>query len=147
MNLKINLIIVVLALTIIGCGEKNQSVPKKEITKISTHKDNVIKQKALQQVEKKDDVGTLIFFLNPNGRPCKMQDKIFQDNLAQINQFAKIKYITTTKPSNRSIFNKYGIRSLPSLVLLDSHGKITKRFSPGIQQINTLLPELQRNVQ
>jgi thioredoxin-related protein len=40
------------------------------------------------------------------------------------------------------MFYTYGIRGLPSLILLDKNGKELKRFSPGIQDGKAILSAL-----
>ncbi len=89
--------------------------------------------------------GTLLFFLNPNGYPCQQQDKILKQNRENISPKADISYISTTDPTSRFSFNRYGIRRLPSLVLLDANGNISKHFPPGIRsadEIKNALSEL-----
>ena len=39
---------------------------------------------------------------------------------------------------DRQAFYDYGVRSLPSLVLVDKAGNINKVFAPGIQDIQTI---------
>ena len=82
---------------------------------------------------------TLIFFMNPNGAPCQMQYKILQDGMADLNKQAKIRYVKTTEDADQNTFYQYGIRSLPSLILVDSTGKELHRFAPGIQDMQTIL--------
>ena len=89
-----------------------------------------------QSIEAK---GILLFFLNPKGGPCRMQDKILHDIHAQIEQYVDIITVSTNVPKDRSTFYKYGIRALPSIILLDSKGKIAQRFSPGIKNSAELL--------
>ena len=81
---------------------------------------------------------TVVFFINPMGKPCQAQKeillKLHQDRAKKFN----IAYVDATKPENQKAFYDYGIRGLPSLVLVDSSGKIAKVFSPGIQSYETL---------
>ena len=81
--------------------------------------------------------------MNPNGRPCQMQDQYIQQMRSQIEEHAEIVYVKTTVSEDKSLFYKYGIRSLPALVLIDGQDQVTRRFSPGIQSGNTILTVLQ----
>ncbi len=83
--------------------------------------------------EKSVTKGTLLFFLNPNGYPCQQQDKILKANMSKISSKADISYIATTDPMSRFSFNRYGVRRLPSLILLDANGEVSKQFPPGIR--------------
>lgn len=89
-----------------------------------------------------DNKGSLLFFLNPNGRPCQMQDQYLNQIRSQIEEVAEIVYIKTTNPDDKSLFYKYGIRSLPSMIILDENDNIAQRFSPGIQDTKTILESL-----
>ena len=46
------------------------------------------------------------------------------------------------KQEDQKAFYDYGVRSLPSLVLVDKSGKIARVFAPGIQTIETLTSAL-----
>ncbi len=81
----------------------------------------------------------LKFFLNPNGYPCQMQDKILKNNFEKIDDKYEVEYIKTTVPSDREKFYQYGIRSLPSIIISDESGKVVKRFAPGIKNIDELM--------
>jgi len=74
----------------------------------------------------------LIFFMNPNGAPCQMQDRILQGMGADLRARVEVVYYRTTNPSDIAMFQQYGIRSLPSLVLTDASGRELRRATPGI---------------
>lgn len=82
---------------------------------------------------------TLIFFMNPAGRPCQMQDQILAESKAQWEPLATLRYARTDKEADRDAFYKYGVRSLPNLILVDPDGKELKRYSPGIQSADAVL--------
>lgn len=86
---------------------------------------------------------TVVFFLNPSGGPCQEQDMILQKLLKDRGSDFNIVYVSATKPENEKAFYDYGIRSLPSLVLVDKKGKISHYFSPGIQSYETLTQALE----
>jgi thioredoxin 1 len=81
---------------------------------------------------------TVVFFLNPQGGPCRAQNEIVQklqkDRKANFN----VAYVSTMNPADQKAFYEYGVRNLPQLVLVDSKGKIAQFFPPGIQSYETL---------
>jgi thioredoxin 1 len=81
----------------------------------------------------------LLFFHNPNGAPCQMQAQILAQASSKIEAKLAIKYISTDNPADRDYFYQYGIRGLPSLIILNKEGKEIQRFSPGIQTEDTIL--------
>jgi hypothetical protein len=78
---------------------------------------------------------TLLFFINPHGRPCQTQDAILKGMAKQLASYnAKVKYVRTTEmASAQPYFRKYGVRALPMIIILDENGAVKKRFPPGIQ--------------
>ncbi len=76
---------------------------------------------------------TLVFFMNPNGRPCQMQDQILRDMGAELGARVDVVYLKTTEPRDIDLFRQYGIRSLPTLLVTDAAGKELRRATPGIQ--------------
>lgn len=103
---------------------------------VSTHE--------LKQAFSATGKATLVFFQNPYGGPCKMQkevlDKLHSDRKGNFNIVA----VSTTKQEDQRAFYDYGIRSLPSLVLVDMSGKIARVFAPGIQSAETLTSALNK---
>lgn len=82
---------------------------------------------------------TLVFFMNPAGRPCQTQDQILKDGKARWEPRATLKYVRTDVPGDREAFYRYGVRALPSLVLVAPDGKEIHRYSPGIQDVDAIL--------
>ena len=81
---------------------------------------------------------TLVFFQNPNGGPCKAQ-KVELDKLAAQRKGAfNIANVSTLNQDDQRAFYDYGIRNLPSLVLVDKAGKIGRVFPPGIQSLEAI---------
>ncbi len=83
----------------------------------------------------------LVFFLNPNGRPCQLQDSILR-GMPDLPARADVVYYRTTEPADLARFEQYGIRSLPQLVVTDASGVELRRATPGIQsdpQVRQLL--------
>lgn len=75
----------------------------------------------------------LVFFMNPNGAPCQMQDRILQEMAPELKGKAEVVYYKTTISTDIPKFQQYGIRSLPTLMLTDASGKEIRRATPGIQ--------------
>lgn len=130
-NLIIVLLIVVAGLTGIFVTVAGQAVDSSTITGDTA--DSVQKKK----VEK-----TVLFFINPNGMPCQMQDRILTGMKDQLKGKASVKYIKTTVAEDRAEFAKWGIRGLPMLIIVDKSDKVLKRFTPGIQSEQIILDAL-----
>ncbi|MBW6520700.1 MAG: hypothetical protein K0A99_06760 [Desulfoarculaceae bacterium] len=75
----------------------------------------------------------LIFFINPDGGPCIMQNNILREMADELSGKVDIQYVQTTVPADLNIFNQYGVRGLPTLILADAGGKEIKRLSPGVK--------------
>jgi len=63
-----------------------------------------------------------------------MQDTILKDMVNELNGKVDIQYVQTTVPGDRNIFNQYGIRALPTLLLADASGKEINRMPPGVKR-------------
>lgn len=87
--------------------------------------------------------GVMLFFLNPNGRPCQIQANILHQHREKIEQRYNIKALMTTNRSDHALFYKYGVRSLPSIILLKPSGDVHLRLPPGIQDSSTILTAIQ----
>jgi len=85
---------------------------------------------------------TVVFFQNPNGGPCKAQNEILQKLLKDRQGNFTIAYVNSMKPEDQKAFYDYGVRNLPSLVLVDGSGNISRVFPPGIQSYETLAQSL-----
>jgi thioredoxin-like negative regulator of GroEL len=87
---------------------------------------------------------TLVFFQNPNGGPCKAQKQVL-DKLTEKRKGAfNIAPVNAMEQNDQKAFYDYGVRSLPSLVLVDKNGKISKVFPPGIQSIEAISAALDK---
>ena len=101
-------------------------------------KDTATVTKAKKQIPAKK----ILFFMNPNGHPCQMQNAILEEIKDSLTNLATITYIKTTEPKDRDAFETHGIRGLPSLIIIDKDGKELKRFTPGIQSKEDILAAL-----
>ncbi|MBN2654993.1 MAG: thioredoxin family protein [Nitrospirae bacterium] len=85
---------------------------------------------------------TVIFFINPSGYPCRIQDEILQKLHTDKKEIFNIVPVVTMNHDHQKAFYDYGIRSIPAIVLLDSKGGIAKHFPPGIQPYDIIAQEL-----
>ena len=74
----------------------------------------------------------LVFFMNPNGMPCQLQDRVLRELAPQLSGRAVLVYYRTTEPADLAQFGRYGVRSLPMLVVTDGDGRELRRATPGI---------------
>jgi len=81
---------------------------------------------------------TLVFFQNPNGGPCKAQQQVLDKLTEKRKGTFTIAPVNAMEQNDQKAFYDYGVRSLPSLVLVDKAGAISKVFPPGIQSIETI---------
>ena len=75
----------------------------------------------------------LVFFMNPNGMPCQMQDRILRELSSELSSRVDVVYYRTTEPADLARFQEYGIRSLPQILVTDATGRELRRATPGIQ--------------
>jgi thioredoxin 1 len=84
----------------------------------------------------------LVFFMNPHGAPCQVQDRILRELSGEIAPRVEVVYYKTTEPADIARFQQYGIRALPLLLVTDATGRELRRATPGIQgpdQIRSLI--------
>jgi len=80
------------------------------------------------------DKPQVLTFVNPNGLPCQQQMKILDtDVIPSLESNMDFKYISTTDPESQNAFYSYGIRHIPSIVVLNKDGSIFKTLPPGVQ--------------
>lgn len=85
----------------------------------------------------------LVFFLDPNGGPCRMQASILQGMSDELQGKVNLRYVQTTVKNDLQYFYAYGIRGLPSLVLTDASGKELRRLAPGVNPVENIRGLLQ----
>jgi thioredoxin 1 len=98
----------------------------------------------LKQVIGANGKPTLVFFQNPQGGPCKIQKQVLDTLQSERKGKFNLVAVNAMKQEDQRAFYDYGIRSLPSLVLVDKSGKIARVFPPGIQNQETLTAALDR---
>jgi len=140
------IIVALAALLLVGCSADQGDETKKSKTPIQAE----IVAQALSQENSTSGSGSenlqagraghqLIFFIDPNGGPCRMQDQILKDLAGDITNRVDLRYVQTTVDADRDIFYQYGIRALPTLVLADAAGKEVSRLTPGVQNADDIL--------
>ncbi len=86
----------------------------------------------------------LVFFMNPSGRPCQLQDQVLEELAPSLQGRAQIVRFRTTTPGDLAMFERFGIRSLPQLVVTDATGRELRRATPGILAADQVLQLLSR---
>jgi len=89
---------------------------------------------------------TIIFFLNPNGGPCRSQNEILTRLQKERKNNFNIAYVSALQQETQQAFYDYGVRGLPTVVLVDSKGKINRVFPPGIQSYEALAAALDGSI-
>ena len=112
------------------------------LTAVHVHAESV--DTAVQKKTAPKPTLQILFFLNPNGRPCQMQDAILNEMKDTLKSLATVKYIKTTNRADHSIFREYGVRGLPMLIIVNAEGKIVKQFTPGIKRQEEIVAALQK---
>jgi thiol-disulfide isomerase/thioredoxin len=125
---------------LLGCAGKDVQAADKGAVHTQAKKDTVTGVKT----EKQALLKTVLFFMNPNGHPCQMQNAILEEIKDSLANLATITYIKTTEAKDQDAFETYGIRGLPSLIIVDKNNKELKRFTPGIQSKEDILAALRK---
>ena len=81
-----------------------------------------------------DGLPRLVVFMNPNGAPCQLQDQVIRGMAQELTGKITVVYLRTTEPAEIPYFERYGVRSLPQLLLVDGAGRELRRATPGVQQ-------------
>ncbi|MCW8893851.1 MAG: hypothetical protein OQK50_00895 [Deltaproteobacteria bacterium] len=123
---------IIAALVLFGCSQDQPAQQATTTVPIATEQAN----SANKAPEVADHL--LVFFLDPNGGPCQMQDKILKQMTTELDGKVLIRPVQTTVPADRDLFYAYGIRALPTILLADSSGKEIKRLPPGVQTVETV---------
>ncbi len=123
--------LLVSTLALAACSRAESATPAPAVATTATHARAAVGTKP-----------RLVFFMNPNGRPCQMQDQILREMGPALTSAADVVYYRTTDPADLAQFEAFGIRSLPQLVVTDPAGRELRRATPGIQgaaQVQQLL--------
>lgn len=80
----------------------------------------------------------LVFFMNPRGQPCMMQESIIRGMAGELTGKIDVVYYKTTESDDLARFQEFGVRSLPSLVFTDPAGREIRRAAPGIRSADEI---------
>lgn len=126
-----NIILLIIVILPLGCSQEqptqigNQSTPAATESKTTQNNSEVAGH-------------LLVFFIDPNGGPCQMQENILGQMSAELDGKVFIRPVKTTVQADMDIFYAYGIRALPTILLADSSGKEIKRLPPGVHAAETI---------
>jgi thioredoxin 1 len=126
-----NIALTLLLVLIFGCSSEQQAADSSQPNTTDSQRVASLSTPAAATSEKPNF--NLVFFLDPNGGPCKMQDSILLEMSEELKGKVNIRYVKTTVPDDRNLFYNYGIRALPTLLLADASGKEIKRMPPGVK--------------
>lgn len=126
-----NIILLIAVISLFGCSQEQSAQPTTQSTPVATE------TKPAQNSPGVTD-HLLVFFIDPNGGPCRMQGDILNQMSAELDGKVLVRPVQTTVPADRDIFYAYGIRALPTILLADSSGKEIKRLSPGVHAAETI---------
>ncbi len=121
-------IILLAIVTLFGCS---QDQPAQTTTQTAP-------QKTTTQTSQQDAKHLLVFFINPNGGPCRMQADILNQMSADLDGKVIIRPVKTNVKADAQLFAAYGIRGLPTILLADRNGKEVRRLSPGVHRAETI---------
>lgn len=121
-------IIILLALaifTLLGCSQEQADKTTPQSTPTT-------------QTEQQEAEYLLVFFINPNGGPCRMQADILNQMSDELDNKVIIRPVRTNVDADSKLFYAYGIRGLPLLLLADRNGKEIRRLPPGVHRAETI---------
>jgi len=126
-----NIILLVTVTLLFGCSQEQPTQLTSQITPATTETKTTQNSPEIAE-------HLLVFFIDPNGGPCQMQEKILSQMTAELEGKVLIRPVKTTVPEDMDIFYAYGIRALPTMLLADSSGKEIKRLPPGVHAAETI---------
>ena len=130
-----NILVAIFLLLAFGCSNDQETTQSSQSTKMGT-----MAASAAESVHASAETTgpLLVFFLDPNGGPCRMQDSILSNMSTELEGKVNLRYVQTTVPEDRNIFYAYGIRALPTVLLADASGKEIKRLTPGVKSADDI---------
>jgi len=126
-----NIILLMTIITFFGCSQEQSPQTISQPTPATSEAKPAQNSPEIAQ-------NLLVFFLNPNGGPCKMQENILNQMANELDGKVLIRPVKTTVSTDMDIFYAYGIRGLPTIVLADSSGKEISRLPPGVHPAETI---------
>ncbi|MFH2123469.1 MAG: thioredoxin family protein [Pseudomonadota bacterium] len=129
------ILLISLLFSVSACSPDEQ--PGKSSSSLETGAQNISSVSAPVPTQQAADF-KLMFFLNPDGGPCILQNNILQEMAGDLSGKVDIQYVQTTVAADLNIFNQYGIRALPALILADAGGKEINRMPPGVKRADDI---------
>jgi thioredoxin 1 len=126
-----NIILLLVIITFLGCSQEQPSQAASQSEPAATEAKTTQNSPEIAQ-------HLLVFFINPDGGPCKMQENILNQMSAELDGKVLIRPVKTTVQADMDIFYAYGIRALPTILLADSSGKEISRLPPGVHSAETI---------
>jgi len=126
-----NIVLLIAVLTLFGCSQEQTPQLSSQVTPATA-----MAKPAQSSPEIAEHL--LVFFINPDGGPCKMQENILNQMSAELDGKVLIRPVKTTVSTDMDIFYAYGIRALPTILLADSSGKEISRLPPGVHAAETI---------
>ncbi len=126
-----NIVLLIVAIALFGCSQEQPTQITSQSTPTATESKTTQNNPEIAEY-------LLVFFIDPNGGPCQMQENILSQMAAELDGKVLIRPVKTTVPADMDIFYAYGIRALPTILLADSSGKEIKRLSPGVHAAETI---------
>lgn len=140
-----NILLILVFAIVIGCSTEPQAENSSQSGTAQPQKPASL---STQPLTSKAQSFNLVFFLDPNGGPCRRQNAILQGMSNEFKGKVSLRYVKTTVPADRNLFYQYGIRALPTLLLADASGKEIKRMTPGIKNpadVRALIQSINRS--
>jgi thioredoxin 1 len=126
-----NIILLLAIITLLGCSQEQPSQAAVQSESAATEAKETQNSPEIAQ-------HLLVFFINPDGGPCKMQENILNQMSAELDGKVLIRPVKTTVQADMDLFYAYGIRALPTILLADSAGKEISRLPPGVHPAETI---------
>ncbi len=130
-----NALIAMLLLLAFGCSNDQETTQSLQSTKTDT----TTAPASVSAHAAAETTGPfLVFFLDPNGGPCRMQNSILSKMSTELEGKVNLRYVQTTVPEDLNVSYAYGIRALPTVLLADASGKEIKRLTPGVKSADDI---------
>lgn len=126
-----NIILLIVIILLSGCSQEQPTQIENQLIPAATESKTTQNNPEIAEY-------LLVFFIDPNGGPCQMQENILGQMSTELDGKVLIRPVKTTVQADMDIFYAYGIRALPTILLADSSGKEIKRLPPGVHAAETI---------
>lgn len=125
-----NIVILIVIILLFGCSQEQPVQPMTGSAPATETKTNSSQPDGTEHL--------LVFFIDPDGGPCRMQGEILATMSAELKGKVLVRPVQTTVKEDIDIFYAYGIRALPTILLADPSGRELKRLPPGVHPAETI---------